>query len=129
MKSRRHEKYKRTTSPDDGMVKRLDALAQFEEFEDTILPKLRAAIKAGKKAEDIYDMVTAAAAGKIATLAITEKDSAKALALCKEILDRSGGKARERVDITSRYEKMTDEELDRQLLAQEEQLYENDASH
>lgn len=93
----------------------LDALQEFEDFQSTILPKLRQAIKKGSSAEDIYKMVTAAAAGKIATMALTESDPIKALALCKDILDRSQGKAKESVAITAKYEKLSDQELDSML--------------
>ncbi len=94
------------------MVNKLDDLAEFEEFQEHILPKLRAAIKAGKSAEDIYKMATSAAAGKIATMAIRETDPLKALALCRELLDRSGGKATERREIKAEITQLSEAELD-----------------
>lgn len=110
---------------DAKMVRSLDDLQEFAEFQADILPLLRKAIKAGKSAEEIYTMVSSAAAGKLATLAIKEQDPMKALSLIKEVLDRSGGKAKERQEITSRYAEMPDAELDALLKSQEEDLDEH----
>lgn len=95
----------------DKMAQSIDDLAEFEDFQESILPKLRAAIKRGDSVEQIYAMAKSAAAGKIATMAIKSKDPKEALALCSEILNRSDGKAKERIDVTTKYEKMTDQEL------------------
>lgn len=100
------------------IAKALDDLAAFEEFQAELLPALRGAIQAGKTADDIYKMAEAMAAARAVTIAATEKDSGKALAAIREVLDRSKGKATERREIAHKYEKLKDEELDALILSE-----------
>jgi hypothetical protein len=103
---------------ENEMLRRLDDLSEFERFKTEILPKLRRALEKGKGVEDIYKLVAAEAAARAVTLALTEPDSGKALSAIKEILDRSGGKATDRKEITQKYEKLSDTELDALLSSQ-----------
>lgn len=100
------------------MVSALDRLAAYEEFEESILPSLRKAMKEGKTDIEIYNMVRGAAAARTATIALTERDPAKALSAIKDILDRTGGKATERREIEHKYSKLKEEELDSLLLSE-----------
>lgn len=90
----------------------LDKLAEFEEFNATILPKLRQMLKEGAQADEILEFSKAAAAARVVTIAATERDSTKALAASKDILDRTQGKAVERVQQTHKFEKLEEEQLD-----------------
>lgn len=105
-------------SHDNFMAKNLDELEAYEEFTKEILPKLRQAIKKGKSAEDIYKMAQAAAAARAVTIAVTEADPTKAMTAIKDILDRSGGKATERTEVTHKYENLKEEQLDSLLLSE-----------
>lgn len=100
----------------------IDELAEFEEFKLSILKKLRRALVAGAKAEEIFMLVQAEAAARMATFALTELEPVKAMAAIKDILDRTQGKAIERKHITATYEDTSDEELDRLLKNEEEEL-------
>ena len=90
----------------------LDKLAQFEEFNKTILPQLRAMLKEGAKSEDILEFSRAHAAARIVSIAATEADSTKALAASRDILDRTMGKAVERHEQTHKFAKLDDNALD-----------------
>jgi hypothetical protein len=90
----------------------LDKLAAFEEFEATVAPKLRQMLIDGATAEEVIDETAALAAARIATIAMTEMDSSKALAAAKDIIDRSKGKAVERRELSHKFDKLDDEALD-----------------
>lgn len=104
------------------MVRNLDQLAAFEEYQDEVLPKLREALKNGAKAEDIYQMAMGVAAARAVSIAVKEKDSSKALAAIKEIMDRTAGKATERKEVSHRLEKLPDEQLDSLLASKLDEL-------
>ena len=95
----------------------LTKLAEFEEFTTSILPKLRAMLKEGAQADDILEFSKAAAAARIVTIAATERDSTKALAAAKDVLDRTQGKAVERIQQTHKFERLEEEQLDALLLS------------
>jgi hypothetical protein len=99
------------------MVNALDDLADYEEFKESLLPELREALKRGMKAEDITARFAALAAARLATIVAKEPDSTKAMAAAKDILDRSVGKAKERQEVTHKYSKLKDEELDSLLMS------------
>jgi hypothetical protein len=96
----------------DTMASVLDELLAYEDWRQTILPELKKMIAAGKSADEMYAWAESFAAGRAISIALTETDSTKALSGVKEILDRSKGKAKERVDVEHRYSKLKDEEID-----------------
>lgn len=102
---------------ENRMVSAIDNLAAFEEFQDEILPELRKMLKVGASAEAIYKKATAVAAARAVSIAVRDPDSSKALSAIKEILDRSGGKATERQEVSHKLEKLPDEQLDALLLS------------
>lgn len=97
-----------------AMVKALDDLNEFDQFKQTVLPKLRKAVAENWSVERIYKEFGAMVAAKVITTALTDQDSGKALTASKEILDRALGKSKERVEVT-RYDKLGDDELDQLL--------------
>lgn len=99
------------------MVRNLDALAAFEEFQDEVLPMLRQDLAKGLTAEDIYKKYQALAAARNISIALADPDSGKALAAIKDILDRSGGKPTERKELTHKMANVSDAELDSLLLS------------
>lgn len=90
----------------------VDSLAQFEQFKAEILPALQEELLKGTDAEVLVKKFDSHAVARIISIVMTEKDSGKALAAAKEILDRSQGKAAQKVETTHRFEKLDDNELD-----------------
>lgn len=113
----RTRRQNRRNYEEDKMAKNLDDLDAFDQFRRDILPALRKQIADGASAEDVYRAYEAHLAARAITIALTETDSARALAAVKEALDRGKGKAVERQEHTHKYEKLKDEELDSLLLS------------
>ena len=107
---------------DKKMVDNLDLLAEFEDEKARILKKLRAAVKDGKSALEIYEMAQAEAAARAVTIALTSEDEAKALAGITDILNRVHGKAKESLTVTNKLESLSDQELDAALRAEEAEV-------
>jgi hypothetical protein len=115
---------------ENAMVRALDHLAEFEAFQDEIAPALRGAVKAGKTPDEIFKLCLAHLAARQATIALTEKDPAKALAAIKDILDRTSGKATEKKEVKLSLENAPEEQLDaklKTLLA--ESSFDEDTTH
>lgn len=107
----------RSNTVERRMVNALDQLSAFEEFQSEIAPALRAAVKAGKSPEEIYDMALAAAAARLVTIGLTSKKPNEALPALKDILDRAKGKAIEKREVKLELERASDEDLDIKLKA------------
>lgn len=105
----------RTNKVENNMARALDQLAAFEEFQADIAPALRGAVKSGKSPEEIYRIVLSALAARQATIALTSKKPAEALAAIKDILDRATGKPTERKEIKMELQHASDEMLDSKL--------------
>lgn len=101
---------------ESSTVDALDRLTEFEEFERSILPAIRSDIAAGLSADSIYKKYQSLAAARTVTIAATEVDAGKALTAIKDILDRAGGKATEKKEVTHRLANLPREELDAYLL-------------
>lgn len=102
---------------EERMAGVIDDISEFQAFKKELLPKLRAAIKEGKKPEEIMSMAKSLAAARLATIAAWEPDNKTALAAVKDLLDRTEGKARETKDIRHSLEHAKPEELDAILLS------------
>lgn len=124
---KKQNRYNRGQGPQDKMVRDLDALAEYDEFCNKILPRLRQAMADGKNATDIYKIAEAEMAARMVTIALTDKDPKSAMQAIKECFDRSLGKAKETMEVTTRYEKLSEEELDAMLASQEQSLDEDRA--
>ena len=97
---------------EDNMAGLLDNLTAFEDFQAEVLPKIREMLKQGKSALEIAQFAEAYAAARVATIALTDADTGRALAAAKDLQDRATGKAKERVETTHKFEKLKDQELD-----------------
>lgn len=95
----------------------IDDLAEFENFKENIIPSIRRDLKKGVSAEEIYKKYSSMAAARGITIALTDRDSGKALAAIKDILDRDQGKAKERKDVTHRMDNAKEEDIDAALLS------------
>ncbi len=120
-------KIKRRTrnSVEDKMIKNIDHLAQFEEFKNEILPALQADIKKRTPAKEVLQKVMTLAAARLATLAVSETDPTKALAIIKEIFDRVEGKSKESVETTHKFKNLKPTEIDALLLSEMASLTSN----
>lgn len=90
----------------------LDEIREFEEWRTEIYPKIAQMVKDGKAADEILAFAESLAAAKLVSVLVRETDSSKVIAASKDILDRCLGKAKERSEVTHKYEKLKDEELD-----------------
>lgn len=99
------------------MERNLDLLAEFQKFKDEIAPILQEDLRANLSAQDLYTKYQAMAAARGISIALTETDSAKALAAIRDIQDRAGGKATERKEVTHKHEKLPDDQLDALLMS------------
>lgn len=88
-----------------------DLLADFED----LIPQLRDALRAGKSAEEIYATFQPLVAARTVQIALTETDSAKAISAIRDVLDRTQGKPKEKIETTHRLEKLPEEQLDAAL--------------
>lgn len=93
----------------------LDDLAAYEAFKSTLMPLLRKAVLEKWTPERIYKEAGTYVAARSVDMALREQDPGKALAAIQEVLNRGFGKATEKVETTHRYEKASDDELDRIL--------------
>lgn len=107
------------------LVEALDDLAEYEAFKAEILPKLRKMMREGRTAEEIYSFSQSLLAARAVTIGMNSRDEKTALAAIKEVLDRGVGKAADRVEITQKYEKLSQEELEALLESQEAELRED----
>ena len=99
------------------MAKTIDDAREFDDFRQDVLPKIRKMLKDGKSTEEIIKFTESYAAARVATIALTDEDSGKALAAAKDLLDRSIGKAKERQEIEHKYSKLKPDEIDSLLLS------------
>lgn len=120
MANPKRTKYNRGDRQSGEMARSLDDLAFFDKFFNDIAPKLRQMVIDGATANDIYKIAEAQTAARMLTIAMTEKDPKIAMQAIKEMHDRSLGKAKESMEITSRYEALSEEDL-QQLIREEEQ--------
>lgn len=95
------------------MVRALDELAEFERFQESILPVLRKAIAEKWPAEKLWADPTTQAllAAQAVRVGLNNSDPGKALAAITAIMDRTQGKPTEKQEITHKVEKLKDEEL------------------
>lgn len=108
------------------MARALDDLSAFEDFTSTVLPKIQEMLKAGKSAPEIISWGQALLAARNLTIALTSPDEKTALVASKDLLDRGIGKAAEKIELTQRYEALSDEELEALLHSQEADLQDED---
>jgi hypothetical protein len=103
---------------EDSMIEALDDLAAYETFQLDMPKELRRALIDKLPPDEIYKKFANVAAARIVQIIATEKDSGKALAAAREVLDRTFGKAIERKQVRHQFEELSDQELDAVLLSE-----------
>jgi hypothetical protein len=100
-----------TNLAEDAMVRGLDRLAAYDNYRRDISPRVQELLASGASAQKILDSCQELAAAKLVEKALSGQGKEQMFAL-KELLDRSVGKAAEKIEIKSAYNKMSDAELD-----------------
>lgn len=100
------------SNAEDRAIDMVDALAEFEEFRDNMLPVLKKDLAAGMTAEQLIQKYHAYAAARNITMALTSENEGVSLAAIKDLMDRAGGKAKEKKEITHRLGELPEEEID-----------------
>ena len=95
----------------DRKVDMLDRLSQFDWFEQTILPAIREDLQAGTPAEALRAKYQAVVQACLISTAIADSDPKNRIAASKDVLDRSEGKAKERVEQTHKFESLDEDQL------------------
>lgn len=104
------------------MATLLDDLESFYDYRENILPEIRRDLEKGMKPEQLRQKYAALVQARQITDALLNPDASKAQAASKDILDRTEGKAKERVDHTHRLQSLPDNELDAVLESQIQDL-------
>lgn len=110
-----------TNNAENAMVRALDQLAGYENYRRDVAPHIRKLMESGASAQKILDSAKELAAVKLVEKALggTGKDQMVAL---KELLDRTEGKATEKIEIKNKYDRLGDDELDALLASKLKEL-------
>jgi hypothetical protein len=111
------------------MARVLDELAEFERYQEEIMPILRQAIAENWTAERIWShpKTQAMMAARAVTIGLMDKDTARALAAIKDVADRTSGKPTEKKEIKHTLEKLSDNELDALLTTKLRDMSDDDS--
>jgi len=101
-----------SNSTEHKVAELIDDLNSFDEFRNGILKELRTALKSKNSSEEILQRAQAFAAARLASIAATEEDSAKALSAIKDLLDRTQGKPAQKQEIEHKFQNLSDDQLD-----------------
>lgn len=107
---------------DTGMTSLVDALQEFEDFKEKILPAIKMDLMSGMSSKELREKYAALVTARQITTAVASSDEGRASAAAKDIIDRTEGKATERREVTHKYADLKDEELDAILASEEEEL-------
>ena len=121
MKARKVHHSNRKAAIEAKMSSALEDLSEFESFKRDLLPKIRQALKDGKKPEEIMNLAKSLAAARVATIAAFDMDSKTALTAARDLLDRTEGKAKETKSVEHSLKHAKPEELDAILLSKLEE--------
>lgn len=97
-------------------MKKLDQLAEFEEFCHEILPALRAdLVDDTLSAEDIARKYEKLGEARRITMIATSENESAVISAIKDLRDRVSGKPTETRDVTHKFDHLSDKELDSAL--------------
>jgi len=105
----------------DNIADLVQDLRDFEDFRESVLPAIRRDITAGLTAKQLREKYASLVQARLLTEAMTG-ESKSAIAAAKDITDRQEGRATEKKEVTHKFDKMTDEELDAVLKSEEADL-------
>jgi uncharacterized protein YehS (DUF1456 family) len=109
---------KKQQIPDNGnnvqendMVNMLDALTEFEDFRETVLPAIQKDLKAGYNAKQLREKYLALLQARQITDALMAP-TGEAADIAQRIIDREEGRATEKKEVRHRFEELPDQQLD-----------------
>ncbi len=112
---------KKQQIPDNGnnmeenhMIDMLDALADFEEFRETVLPAIQKDLKAGLNAKQLREKYLAMIQAKQITDVLMNMDTIDG---AQKIIDREEGRATEKQEVRHKFEDLPPEQLDAALVS------------
>jgi len=88
----------------------VDEKKEFDKWRSEFLPLIRKDLLAGLSAQEILKKYKAQAAARM-VMALVNPEARTAVSAAKDIMDRTGGKAKESIIHTHKYEEMTDAEI------------------
>lgn len=103
---------RRTRSQESSMARTIDDLALHDELFAGVLAELKQDIAKGASATDIAKKYAALAQARIATIALTDEDSGRALAASQDMVNRAIGKPTERKQIEHSMAQASEDEID-----------------
>jgi hypothetical protein len=104
----------KTNFQENAMARALDQRVLYEGISAQIAPILTQALAEGWSDEKLanHPKIQLLLTARTITEAINNPDAAKAMTAIKDLKDRTQGKPKERVELTSKLEKTPDEQLD-----------------
>lgn len=103
----------------DLMAERMDQLAEFEDWQQKVLPQIRKLLREGKTPEDLYKAFAPMLAARQLSIALDPTVSKeKALAAIIDAMNRAGGKPTEKREVEHKFAKLPEQELDAVLLSE-----------
>ncbi len=110
----------------DELSELSDAISEFDEFRQEVLPELRRMLAAkaspSRMRREFMNYLTA----RLITEGLTNPDAAKDVAAIKEITDREFGKSTEKKEVAHRLGKLDEKELDALLLSELDEVPEDE---
>lgn len=117
MRPKNPKKSRRAADREHALQTTIEELELFAKWRRNVLPRLFKAQAEGKTAEEIYKEFAKEAAFRSVQIALTSPDAGKAMSAISDILNRSGGKPTEKVELEHKYSSLKDEELDALLVS------------
>jgi hypothetical protein len=103
---------KTSNKAEHRLVTQLDALAEFEEFREKLLPALQKDLSKGLTAEQILEKYAAVSAARLVHASATAISETAVIAAAEKHLDRVLGKPKQSVETTHKFKDLSDAELD-----------------
>jgi hypothetical protein len=103
------------------MLRGLDKLAGYENYRRDVAPHIKKALSEGWDVDRLLSSFKELAAAKLIEKALNGEGKDQ-LAALKEVLDRTQGKPTEKVEIRTKYDKMSDKELDALLTSKMKEI-------
>lgn len=107
-KTKKNPRRKTSSQQEDSIMEDLEL---FQQWRKEVLPELRELLLKGAGPKELAKKYASHAVARMVTIALTEKDPTKAFSACKDLIDRSEGKATETQKIEHKYAEMDETEL------------------
>lgn len=102
----------------DRMVSSVDNIRDFVEIFQGLTPGLKADLKKNLSPKQLIEKHQSLLTARLLSIAVTDPDSAKSVAACRDLLDRVLGKPTEKKEMEHKFSKLSDQELDAVLVTE-----------